>query len=38
MFQIETLENGNEVTVFHSFTGHGDTAECHAEPPTCGCV
>ena len=18
-------------------SGHGDTAECHAEPPTCGC-
>lgn len=21
----------------YDFSRHGDTAECHAEPPTCGC-
>lgn len=37
-YYIESTETGGERTVYaFPAPGHGDTAECHAEPPTCGC-
>lgn len=35
-YQISDTGNGNEVTTFYNFSSCGDTAACHAEPPTCG--
>ena len=38
-YTISLAPNGNEVTTWDfPQMGHGDTAECHAEPPICGCV
>jgi hypothetical protein len=37
MYQISLAANGNEVTEYYDEPMCGDFAECHAEPPTCGC-